>query len=198
MRRKQGLAGLAILALAVTAIVGGNASADPVAHSAGLKKCLKKAKQIQDPVKRKKAKRRCRKKFGGSTIPTTPLSLVRASVTATQVDTSNFDIDLFVFDASGNRAGNGADAIPQSSLSPDIVGAGTETFTDLNAGQHRAFSFGVCYAVGGSQHTTFTITFVTSDGASHTETRDAGNSGHFDYPANGVAIPSGYCPPNPF
>jgi hypothetical protein len=53
-----------------TSVVAGAASSTsgtgPVAHTAGLKKCLKKAKQIQDPVKRKKAKKKCHLKFGSA------------------------------------------------------------------------------------------------------------------------------------
>jgi hypothetical protein len=190
MRKNKGILGLALLALlafTITATVGASASVAGGSAVAAKKKCKKKKHAVSAK------KKRCKKR---KNFP--PVSVVRASVTATQVDTANFDVDLFVFDAQGLRAGNGTDAIPASDLSPDIVGPGTETFTDLNASQHRPFSFGVCYAVGGSAHTTFTITYVTSDGVSHTDTRDAGDTGNFDYPADGVAIPSGYCPPNPF
>ena len=196
MRGKLGLAGLAILALTITATFGGAASADPVAHSAGLKKCLKKAKAIEDPVKRKKAKRRCRKKFAiapaPGSIPSTPL--VRATVTWSNADNpGNTDVDLFAFDASGNRAGNGSDAIPSTTISADVTGgSGTETFTDL-AKPLRSFSFGVCYQTGGSAHVNFTITYVTADGVTHTDSQFPGSSTHFDYPG-GAPIPAGYCP----
>jgi hypothetical protein len=198
MRAKNGTLGLALLAtlaLMLTATFGGAASADPVAQTAGLKKCLKKAKRIQDPVKRKKAKKRCRKKFA----PVAPVSVVRATLNWFNGGSNDVDMDLFVFDASGNRAGNGADAIPQSSLSADVQGpSGSETFTDQNAGLHRPLSFGVCYTVGGSVHTDYTITYVTADGSTHTDTRagdnSLGSSFHVDYPADGVAIPTGYCP----
>ena len=203
MRAKKGLVGLALLALVafmITAMLGGAASAsDPVAHTAGLKKCLRKAKKIQDPVKRKKAKRRCRQKFGA-------VSVVRAKLVWSNGGASDVDMDLFVFDSSGHVAGKGTDAIPSSTLSPDVQGpSGTETFTDLNGNSHRPFSFGVCYTVGGSVHTDYTITYVTSDGVTHSETRaddnsltggkdSLGNSAHVNYPADGVAIPSDYCP----
>ena len=59
----------AVLSLTLVAGLTTSASGDPVAHAAGLKKCLKKAKQISDPEKRKKAKRRCRAKFGGVQTP---------------------------------------------------------------------------------------------------------------------------------
>jgi hypothetical protein len=189
MRRNRflTLALLAALALAITATVGATASASGGTAVVAKKKCKKK--HSASSAKKKRCKKR-------KNVP--PVSVVRASVTATQVDTADFDVDLFVFDAQGRRAGNGSDAIPASDLSPDVVGPGTETFTDLNANQHRPFSFGVCYAVGGSAHTNVTITYVTSDGVSHTDTPNAGSAGNFDYPSDGVAIPSGYCPPNPF
>jgi hypothetical protein len=199
MRAKKGTLGLALiatLALTITATLGGAASADPVAQTAGLKKCLKKAKRIQDPVKRKKAKKKCRAKFGSpTTTGPTPAPLVRATLTWSGGDASDADLDLFVFDVNGNRAGNGSDAIPSSSLSPDVTGtAGTETFTDLDFNLKRGFSFGVCYTVGGSAHTPFTITYITADGATHTDSQNPGSSFHYDYPADGVPIPSGYCP----
>jgi hypothetical protein len=199
MRAKKGtlaLALIATLALTITATVGGAASADPVAQTAGLKKCLKKAKKIQDPVKRKQAKKKCKKKQG-TTPPgtTTNTPLVRATLTWSGGDASDADLDLFAFDASGNRAGNGSDTIPLSTLSPDVTGqAGSETFTDQAFNQHRGFSFAVCYTVGGSAHTPFTITYVTADGATHTDSQNPGSSFHYDYPADGVPIPSGYCP----
>jgi hypothetical protein len=85
--KKNGLFALiALLAVALLGTtIGPAASADPVAQTAGLKKCLKKAKRIQDPVKRKKAKKKCRKKFTaqvpGTTPGTTGSPLVRATLT---------------------------------------------------------------------------------------------------------------------
>ena len=162
MRRgNRGLAGLALLAtlaLATGVVAGSAASASggPVARTAGLKKCLKKAKKIQDPVKRKKAKKKCRKKFrhrshsshrpgsGDSELGREPAG-----------SGSNIDLDLWVFDSNGNKARAAADTIPNSAFSAnDIKAPGTETFTDLvytNPGG-RNFSFGVCYQDGGSQH----------------------------------------------
>jgi hypothetical protein len=195
MRGKMGLAGLAILALTITATVGG-ASADPVAHSAGLKKCLKKAKRIEDPVKRKKAKKRCRKKFPTtSTTPASPTNpLIRATLSWSNADNPNAtDLDLFVFDTSGNKAGNGQDSIPNSTISTDVKGgSGTETFADTQS-PLRSFSFGVCYKTGGSAHVNFTIKYVTADGVTHTDSQFPGDTTHFDY-FGGATIPSNYCP----
>jgi hypothetical protein len=192
MRGKKRLAGLAVLpvlALTITATAGGASASDQIAHTAGLKSCLKKANKIDDPVKRRKAKRRCRKRFAK------PTPMVRATLTWANGDSSNADLDLFVFDAQGRRAGNGTDAIPASTLSPDVQGpAGSETFTYLDFPARGKFSFGVCYTVGGSAHTPFTITYVTADGVSHPDSQNPGSSFHYDYPADGVAVPSGYCP----
>ena len=196
MRRgNRGLAGLgllAILALAICLVAGsaGSATGDPIARTAGLKKCLKKAKKIQDPVKRKKAKKKCRKKFAS----VAPAPLVRATLTWSGGDAPDADLDLFVFDASGNQAGNGSDTIPSTTLSLDVRGvSGTETFTDMAPKPLRAFSFGVCYKVGGSAHTPFTITYITTDGVTHTDSQNPGDSFHYNYP-DGPTIPSNYCP----
>jgi hypothetical protein len=193
MQRNRGVLGLALLAvaaLAITGIAGASASASGGTAVAAKKKC--KAKKHAVSAKKKRCKKR-------KNVP--PVSVVRATLTWSNGGADDVDMDLFAFDTSGRQAGNGTDAIPASDLSPDLTGpAGTETFTDLNANQHRPLSFGVCYTVGGSVHTDYTITYVTSDGATHTDSRtDAlgnspGSSTHIDYPADGVAIPSGYCP----
>jgi hypothetical protein len=191
MSQNKGMLGLAIvaaLAMGVTTVAA-SASASSSGAVAAKKKCKKKKAHS---AKKKKCKK---KKKGGAT------TLVRATLTWSNGGASDVDMDLFVFDASGNRAGNGSDTIPQSTLSPDVTGpSGTETFTDLAFNQKRPLSFGVCYTVGGSVHTDYTITYVTADGVSHTETRaddgtppSPGSSGHFDYPA-GAPIPAGYCP----
>lgn len=199
MRVRIGLAGLAGLALIVTAIFGGTAGADPVAQTAGLKKCLKKARAIEDPVKRKRAKRRCRRKFAapisGPGGPTGQTPLIRATLTWSNADNpGNTDLDLFVFDASGARAGNGANAIPNSQISADVVGgSGTETFTDLAPNPLRPFSYGVCYKTGGSAHVNLTITYITADGVPHSDSQFPGSTFHYDYPG-GPAIPANYCP----
>jgi uncharacterized protein YfaP (DUF2135 family) len=121
--------------------------------------------------------------------------LVRATVTWGQADNpNNTDVDLFAFDASGARAGNGSNAIPSSILSPDVTGGtGTESFTDLAPNPLRPFSYGVCYKTGGSAHVRFTITYVTSDGVTHTDSQFPGSTFHYEYPG-GPTIPANYCP----
>jgi hypothetical protein len=184
MRGKIGFAGLAILALTITAIFGGAANADPVAQTAGLKKCLKKAKAIEDPVKRKRAKKRCRRKFAVApgTVPVlTPTPTVRATLTWTGGGTST-DYDLYVFDPSGATASTrfASNPIANTTLSGNVTGgSGTETFTDLkytNPGA-RTFVFGVCHQDGGSDGTSYSIKYVTADGVTHTDARSGGSDG---------------------
>jgi hypothetical protein len=177
------LAVVAALALSIT-IAGTTASASGGTAVAAKKKCKKKKPQAAK-------KKKCKKKKASAPV-------VRATLNWSNGGSDDVDMDLFVFDASGNRAGNGSDTIPSSTLSPDVTGpAGSETFTDLAFNQRRPLSFGVCYQVGGSVHTDYTITYVTADGVSHTDTRagdnSLGSSDHVDYPG-GAPIPSGYCP----
>ena len=178
------LALLAALALLFALVAGPVAEGKPAASIA--KKC-KKGKKASSAKKKK-----CKKKKKAKQ-PAKPSPVVRATITWTGADSDDGDLDLFVFDASGNRAGNGSNTIPSSVLSADVVGtSGTETFTD-NQGGKRVLSFGVCYQVGGSQHAPFTITYLTADGVPHTEVRDPGDSTHYDFPG-GAPIPAGFCP----
>jgi hypothetical protein len=173
------LAGLA----AVSAQAGGSSST----ASAAKKKCKKAKKSSASAAKKK----RCKKKKVTPTPPTVPaVPVLRATLTWTGAGSDDADLDLFAFNAAGQTAGNGSDTIPGSILSPDLMGpAGTETFT---APAGVAYSFAVCYTVGGSVHAPFTITYVTADGVSHTDSENPGSSFHYDYPA-GVTIPAGYC-----
>jgi hypothetical protein len=182
-----GLAVIAALALAVT--TSGAAAGASGGNAVVAKKKCKKHKKQADSAKKKRCKKR-------KNVP--PPSVVRATLTwaPNEEDPSadDADLDLLVFDASGRKAGNGTDAIPASDLSPDATGrSGTETFTDLNAQQHRPLSFAVCYTVGGSVHTPFTVTYVTSDGVTHTDSQRPGESFHYEYPADGVTIPTNEC-----
>jgi hypothetical protein len=202
MRRKKGLVLLALLALVaftITATIGGSASASGGNAVAAKKKCKKKKKNHAASAKRKRCKPR-------KNVP--QKSVVRATLNWSNGGASDVDMDLFVFDTSGRQAGNGTDAIPASVLSPDITGpSGTETFTDLNGNTPQTLSFGVCYMVGGSVHTDYTITYITADGVTHTETRagdgstpgtkqSLGSEAHVNYPG-GAPIPDNYCPGTP-
>ncbi len=174
-----------VLALAVG--TAGSATASPGATASA--KTKKKCKKRQHSKKR-----RCAKEKRRVDEPRVPV--VRATLTWSNGGADDVDMDLFVFDSNGNLAGNGSDMIPLSTLSGDVTGrAGTETFTDglFTPQAARDLSFGVCYRVGGSVHTNFTLTYVTADGVLHGDTRNPGSSFHFDYPG-GAPIPSGYCP----
>jgi hypothetical protein len=69
MKRNLIVRRVAAISVAGTLAVGAFGAASPAGFaqygpSPQLKKCLKKAKKIQDPQKRKKAKKKCRRKFG--------------------------------------------------------------------------------------------------------------------------------------
>jgi hypothetical protein len=177
-----GLAILAIFAMTISNSAGATANA-PGGAGAAKKKC----------TKRHSAKKKCtHKKKRKADAPTSPV--IRAMLTWGN-GASGADVDLHVFDANGNRAGNGSNTIPLSSFSGDVSGpAGSETFTDalFTPQAARDLSFGVCYSAGGLAHPTFTITYLTADGVIHGDTESPGSSSHFDYPG-GAPIPSGYC-----
>jgi len=193
MRGSKGILGLVVLlalALVVSVpVVSASGSSGDTAVAAK-KKCKKKKPHA---AKKKKCKKKKKQQ--------TSAPIVRATLVWSNGGADDVDMDLFVFAAGGQQAGNGSDAIPSSTLSPDVSGpAGTETFTDLAFDQKRALSFGVCYRVGGSVHTDYTITYITADGVSHTETRaddgnppSLGSSAHVNYPG-GAPIPDNYCP----
>jgi hypothetical protein len=104
-------------------------------------------------------------------------------------------MDLFVFDAEGNRAGDGSNTIPLSSITSDVSGpAGFETFTDslFTPQAARDLSFGVCYSAGVPAHTDFTLTYVTADGVIHGDSQSPETTTRFVYPG-GAPIPSGFC-----
>lgn len=166
--KSSGIAVVAILSLTITAAIGPAASAgDEIARTAGSKKCLKKAKKIQDPVKRKKAKKKCRKKKGLTGMP-----YLRATLRWTG-GVAATDLDLYVFDPSGATASSraGSNPIPNTTFSGNAIGpSGTETFTDLIAifPGAREFKFGVCHQEdGGWTGGSYTIEWFTADGNHH-------------------------------
>jgi hypothetical protein len=181
-RNRRILAACIVAALAMAIpITAGAATAAPGASVAAKKKCKRHA--------HKKCKRK--RKSDATRSP-----VIRATLMWSNDLGADVDMDLFVFDADGNRAGNGSNTIPFSSITPDFAGpAGFETFTDsLFAPQAvRDLSFGVCYTAGGSVHTPFTLTYVTADGVVHGDSQNPGSSSHYDYPG-GAPIPSDYCP----
>jgi hypothetical protein len=183
MRRNWGiLAACIVAALALAITIAGTATAAP-----GASKAAKKCKKRHSTKKKKCNKRRADAR---------PSPVIRATLTWSNGGADDVDMDLFVFDADGNRAGNGSNTIPLTSMTPDFSGpAGNETFTDslFTPQAARDLSFGVCYTVGGSVHTPFTLTYVTADGVVHGDSQNPGSSFHYDYPG-GAPIPAGYCP----
>ena len=185
MRRTKGIiaaCAIAALALAVT-IAAGPATAAPGASVAAKKKCKK----------RHSAKSKCKRKRKSDA---TRSPVIRATLTWADGGADDVDMDLFVFDGNGGVAGNGSNTIPLSSITSDVTGpSGSETFTDslFTPQAARDLSFGVCYSVGGSVHTPFTLTYVTADGVVHGDSQNPGSAFHFDDPG-GPSIPTGYCP----
>lgn len=189
---------LAALALAIGLLSGpASASGGGTATASSLKKCLKKAKKKRTHHKRKKAKKRCHRRYKHHGTGTS--SLVRATLTWDSDPPGaggDIDLDLWVFDTNGNRARAAADTIPNSSFSSNDVDApGRETFTDLvyKKPGGRDFSFGVCYQDGGSQHTAYTIDYVTADGTHHTGSNAWGSDGISDTFSGGAPIPANFC-----
>jgi hypothetical protein len=189
------LALLAVIALAMAATIGATAGASG-GHAVAAKKgkCKKKKAKKGDAQSAKK-KGKCKKKKPS----TKPTSAVRATLTydSETPGVGDPDLDLYVFDASGNKGSAKSNAIPNSAFSADALdGPGTETFTDLAAGgsvQTRDLSFGVCYRTGGSNHVIYTIDYVTADGVHHTDTVNAGSSGFTKGYPGGPAIPLNFC-----
>ena len=185
MRRTKGIiaaCAIAALALAVT-IAAGPATASPGASVAAKKHCKH----------RRHAKSKCKKKRKSDA---TRSPVIRATLQWSNGGADDVDMDLFVFDGNGGVAGNGSNTIPMSSLTSDVTGpSGSETFTDslFTPQAARDLSFGVCYSVGGSVHTPFTLTYVTADGVVHGDSQNPGSAFHFDY-FGGAPIPAGYCP----
>jgi hypothetical protein len=197
-RGAAGLALLAALALAIGVIVGPSATAfGGGATASSLKGCLKKAKKKKTHHLRKKAKKKCHKKYEPATAQPTPT--VRATLTWDANPPgggSNIDLDLWVFDSNGNKARAAADTIPNTSFSSnDTTNPGVETFTDsiyTNPGG-RNFSYGVCYQDGGSQHTIFKLDYVTADGVHHSASQEFGSDGASASFNGGAPIPANFC-----
>jgi hypothetical protein len=187
MRGKKGLLASAIVAALALTIVTAGASASASPGAAAAKKRCKHRRAAM-------AKRRCtRKRKRQAEAPQSPV--VRATLSWSNFGTSGVDVDLYAFDSSGGRAGNGSNTIPLSSHSGDVAGsAGSETFTDdlFTPQAARDMSFGVCYLADFPGAMSFTLTYVTADGAVHGDSQTFTVSGHFDYPG-GAPIPASYC-----
>jgi hypothetical protein len=158
------LALIAVVALLIVGLSGPSASASGGNTASAAKKKCKKKKASSS-----KKKKKCKKKKAAAPKPA---PLVRATLNWANTDgfPGSADLDLWVFDSSGNKGRAAANGIPSGSFSPNVASSpGTETFTDLSfLKPGRALSFGVCYKSGGSQHVAFTLDYVTADGVHHT------------------------------
>jgi hypothetical protein len=182
MRGNKGIRAACILAALALAVTIADAGAASGASVAAKKKCTRKHS----------SKKKCKKK---RKLDATPSPVIRATLTWGNGGADNVDMDLFVFDAEGNSAGDGSDTIPLSSITPDVSGpAGFERFTDslFSPQAARDLSFGVCYSAGLPAHTDFTLTYVTADGVVHGDSQSPETTTRFDYPG-GAPIPRGFC-----
>lgn len=168
MRTNKGLVGLALVAALalIVATVGATASAAGGSAVAAKKKCKKKKAYSAK-------KKKCKKKK--KTTTTAPISMVRATLTWSGGGDST-DYDLYVFDPSGGTGRAVSNPISNGSFSSNAKGSsGSETFTDLNFGAHRAFDFGVCHQDGGTDGSTYSIDYVSASGLHFTDS-EAGTS----------------------
>jgi hypothetical protein len=163
MRGNKGVIGLALIAALalMVATVGATASAS---GGARLRRRRSKKKKKAQSAKKKK----CKKKKGTTT---TPISKVRATLTWSGGG-DNTDYDLYVFDPSGGTGRAVSNQVSKTSFTPNAIGSsGTETFTDLDFGAHRAFAFGVCHQDGGNDGSSFTIDYVSASGVNFTDSQ---------------------------
>ena len=168
MRMNKGLIGLALVAALalMVATVGATASASGGSAVAAKKKCKKKKAHSAK-------KKKCKKK-----TTTAPISMVRATLTWSGGGDST-DYDLYVFDPSGGTGRAVSNPISNSSFSANAKGTpGTETFTDLNFGAHRAFAFGVCHQDGGNDGSTYSIDYVSASGVHFTDSQAGTGDGY--------------------
>jgi hypothetical protein len=169
-----GLVALLGLTLALVTVGTGHAQAG---HAVEAKKKCKKKHKSAAAAKKKKCKKKKQRQPVAPVTPPAPSAVVRASLTWT----SDNDVDLHVFDASGNHTGYGTggqieNTIPNSSFSGDAVTAGTESFTDnifvMGGSANREFSYVACLWDVDNTDTDYTVTFkaVTKAGLTVTQT----------------------------
>jgi hypothetical protein len=164
MRGSKGiLAVMIVAALAVTITAAGATAGASSDNAVAAKKKCKKKKQANSAKKKK-----CKKKKG--TTPA-PISLLRATLTWSGGGDST-DYNLYAFDPSGVTGSVLSDPIASTAFSPNAKGSsGTETFTDLDSGKHRAFAFGVCHQDGGNDGSSYSIEYVSANGTHFTDSQ---------------------------
>jgi hypothetical protein len=170
MRGSKGILGLVLL-LAVALVV--SVPAGSVAGTGGDNAAAAKKKKCKKKKPHAAKKKKCKKKKKKQPAP---VSIVRATLNWSGGGDST-DYDLYAFDPGGATGSVLSNPIASTAFSPNATGSsGSETFTDLDFGQHRAFAYGVCKQAGSNDGSSYTIQYVTADGVQHTDTQ----SGHGD------------------
>jgi hypothetical protein len=137
--------GVALIALvALTVSLGtGAASAGPGHAVAAKKKCKKKKHRSAAAAKKKK----CKKKHAAPAPvpPAAPLTRSSGTIASITWDTDD-EVDLHVFDASGNHDYYNTDnsTIPDAVENDQDNPGGPETFVDLQSPSTRTFTYYVC------------------------------------------------------
>ncbi|HEY1238851.1 MAG TPA: hypothetical protein VGE91_10975 [Solirubrobacterales bacterium] len=123
------------------------ASSDHALAAKKKHKCKKK-KGKKSAAEAKKKKKKCKKKAPVvTTPPAAPLTRSSGTIASITWDTAD-EVDLHVFDASGNHdyyntdQSTIPDAVDTDQFPPD--GGGPETFADLQSPSTRTFTYYVC------------------------------------------------------
>ena len=206
MRRWAVLVLAALLGLAVT-VATTSASGASSSHAIAAKKkhrCKKKRKKSASAAK-KKCQRKKQQQPQPQPQQPQPLPSPSAVVRASLSWTSDNDVDLHVFDSSGNDAGYGPggeveNTIPNSSFSGDVQTAGSESFTDnifvVGGSTNREFGYVAClWDVESKSDYSVTFTAVTKDGSTVTRTLQGTPSDGSD--AFAIPMPGGPTVPDP-
>jgi hypothetical protein len=141
-RRWSLLALVALLGLAVTFSATSASSASSGHAVAAKKKCKKKHKSAATAKKKK-----CKKKKKQTVIvpPAAPLTRSAGTIASITWDTTD-EVDLHVFDASGNHDfyKEEESTIPEAVDHDQDIDGGPETFEDLQSPSTRTFTYYVC------------------------------------------------------
>jgi len=179
-RRWVAIALAALLALTVAIPATGAGAASP-GKAVAAKKC------------KKKKKKKCKKH-----VLSLPGPIVRATISW-----ASGDVDLYAFDASGNRSGAApgcsigpcpiSEGIPNAVHSPDAINGGAENFTDnifIRGGTtNREFAYAVCFYADA----TVTFTGVNRFGQSQTlPVSGVAGEGHSLTTTGGPPVPASF------
>jgi hypothetical protein len=182
-------AALGAMVLADGAAVAG----DQGAQAAKKKKCKPGFKKVK--VKGKKKCRRVVIPPAATPAPTPPSPpTVRATLTWDNPTDTPADVDLHIWDQSGNMDGGPGLGIPAAIGPSDSQAFGPETFTDLLFPSTRQFSYGICMQSDPPPPDTIAkLVYTLADGSTQTHTTAAGDlvaAGDF----RAVATPNGFPP----